>query len=359
MKEKLVKMRNLPEGYVFGMGNPLLDILVDADDYMYERYELQKDNAILAEEKHMEIYEEIQKRKDAKYVAGGATLNTVKMIQWILQKPFVCSYVGCIGSDLPGKYIKNDCRGLDLLTDFQITTKPLKTGKVAILISENLRSMVTYLGAACDLSLAHIEQPHVWSLVEKAQVYYIAGFVINTCYEGMLKVAKHSLENGKLFCFNLSAAFLPQFNTKEVNEMISYSGVVIGNESEAAAFGDAHSLTDKTIHAAARYIADLPFVDGKKRKRLVIVTQGKDPIIYTDSTDPTVHQYVVEQLKDEEMVDTNGAGDSFAAGFIADYIRGKPMITSLQSGVRAAAYIIRRSGFSLGSRESSAFKINL
>ncbi|RTG86089.1 adenosine kinase, partial [Schistosoma bovis] len=146
-------MRNLPEGYVFGMGNPLLDILVDADDYMYERYELQKDNAILAEEKHMEIYEEIQKRKDAKYVAGGATLNTVKMIQWILQKPFVCSYVGCIGSDLPGKYIKNDCRGLDLLTDFQITTKPLKTGKVAILISENLRSMVTYLGAACDLSL--------------------------------------------------------------------------------------------------------------------------------------------------------------------------------------------------------------
>ncbi|RTG80084.1 adenosine kinase [Schistosoma bovis] len=188
--------------------------------------------------------------------------------------------------------------------------------------------MVTYLGAACDLSLAHIEQPHVWSLVEKAQV------------------------------FILHAAFLPQFNTKEVNEMISYSGIVFGNESEAAAFGDAHSLTDKTIHAA-RYIADLPFADGEKRKRLVIITQGKDPIIYTDSTDPTVHQYVVEQLKDEEMVDTNGAGDSFAAGFIADYIRGKPMITSLQSGVRAAAYIIRRSGFSLGSRESSAFKINL
>ncbi|RTG86084.1 adenosine kinase, partial [Schistosoma bovis] len=358
LKVELCEMYDLPEGYVFGMGNPLLDIIVDADDYMYRKYNLKKDNVVLAEEKHMTIYDEIEKKKGLNYIAGGATLNTVKMIQWILQKPFVCSYVGCIGADIQGKYIKNDCSGLDLMTEFQIATEPLMTGKVAVLVSEKLRSMVTYLGAACDLSLAHIEQPHVWSLVEKAQVYYIAGFVINTCYEGMLKVAKHSLENGKLFCFNLSAPFLSQFNTKEVDEMISYSGIVFGNESEAEAYGEVHGLLDGTVHATARYIADLPFADGEKRKRLVIITRGKNPLVYTDSFDSEIHQFMVEQFADDQIVDTNGAGDAFAAGFVADYIRGKPMVTSLHSAVRAATYIICRSGFSLGSRDSYLLKIN-
>ncbi|CAH8452919.1 unnamed protein product [Schistosoma mattheei] len=140
--------------------------------------------------------------------------------------------------------------------------------------------------------------------------------------------------------------------------MISYSGIVFGNESEAEAYGDVHGLLDGTVHATARYIADLPFADGEKRKRLVIITRGKNPLVYTDSFDSEIHQFMVEQFPDDQIIDTNGAGDAFAAGFVADYIRGKPMVTSLHSAVRAATYIICRSGFSLGSRDSYLLKIN-
>ncbi|CAH8451793.1 unnamed protein product [Schistosoma turkestanicum] len=218
--------------------------------------------------------------------------------------------------------------------------------------------MVTYLGAASYLSLDYIESPEIWSLVEKAQAYYIAGFVINTCYEGMHKIATHSLESGKLFCFNLSAPFLPQYNTQQLNEIVSHSNVIFGNEAEAKAYGVANGLQDRTVHGVARFLADLPFADGKQRKRLVIITRGKDPLVYTNSFESDIHQFMVEHVKDHEIVDTNGAGDAFAAGFIADYIRNKPLITSLQSAVRAATYIICRSGFSLGPRENYFLKLN-
>ncbi|KAH8853371.1 Adenosine kinase 2 [Schistosoma japonicum] len=345
-------MHDFPEGYVFGMGNPLLDIIVEAEEEIYEEYDLKKDDAILAEEKHMSIYDKIEKQNGVKYIAGGSTLNTVKMIQWIIGKPFVCSYVGCIGSDLMGKHIMNECRELNITTEFQVTKEPLKTGKVAVLTSNKLRSMVTYLGAACDLSLNHIEQPHVWSLVEKAQVYYIAGYVISSCYDGMLKVAKHSLASEKLFCFNLSAPFLSQFKTDEVDIMLSYSGIVFGNEFEATAYAEAHALSDRTVHGIVRYIANLPFADGKQHKRIVIVTRGNEPVVVTDSFDLSVHQFVVEKLREDQIVDTNGAGDAFAAGFIAEYIQKQSIVKSVHSAVEAATYIICRSGFSLGPRVS-------
>ncbi|CAH8512016.1 unnamed protein product [Heterobilharzia americana] len=109
-------------------------------------YGLETDDAILAEKKHMSIYNEVMKRPDVRYVAGGSGLNTVKMIQWILKNPFSCSFVGCVGEDQMGRRIENECQALGLITEFQVTKKSLETGKVAVLINKKNRSMVTHLG---------------------------------------------------------------------------------------------------------------------------------------------------------------------------------------------------------------------
>jgi adenosine kinase len=83
---------------ILGIGNPLLDISVNCDSAFLERFEVPQAQAILAEEKHMPLYEEIMKM-EPEFIAGGATQNTIRIAQW-LSSPNQTAYMGCIGSDV-------------------------------------------------------------------------------------------------------------------------------------------------------------------------------------------------------------------------------------------------------------------
>ena len=73
------------EGAILGMGNPLLDISAEVPTEILTKYEVSLNNAILAEEKHMPLYEELSSKFPVQYIAGGATLNSIRVAQWMLQ----------------------------------------------------------------------------------------------------------------------------------------------------------------------------------------------------------------------------------------------------------------------------------
>ena len=62
-----------PEGVLLGMGNPLLDISVNAEKDFLDKYGLEANNAILAEDKHVPMYKEMVDNMKVEYIAGGAT----------------------------------------------------------------------------------------------------------------------------------------------------------------------------------------------------------------------------------------------------------------------------------------------
>merc|ERR1719203_1218395 len=72
-------------GKLLGMGNPLLDISADVDQKIMDKYGLQAGNAILAEEKHQPLFGEMVKMPNVQYIAGGATQNTIRVAQWMMQ----------------------------------------------------------------------------------------------------------------------------------------------------------------------------------------------------------------------------------------------------------------------------------
>lgn len=75
------------EGMLLGMGNPLLDLSAVVDEKFLDKYDLKPNDAILAEEKHMKLYEEIVDNFNVEYIAGGATQNALRVAQVIKKVP--------------------------------------------------------------------------------------------------------------------------------------------------------------------------------------------------------------------------------------------------------------------------------
>merc|ERR1719446_872421 len=160
---------------ILGMGNPLLDISAEVTQDTYDKYGLLPGNAILAEEKHMPIYAELAAKPDVKYIAGGATQNSIRVAQWMLQEPGMTAYMGCVGDDeYAGKM--REVMDKDGVKALYMVDKATPTGTCAVCITGNNRSLVANLSAANNFKHSHVQLPENMAVVEKAQVIYSAGF---------------------------------------------------------------------------------------------------------------------------------------------------------------------------------------
>jgi len=138
---------------------------------------------------------------------------------------------------------------------------------------------------------------------------------------------------------NLSAPFLSQFFTEPLLAAIPYVDFMFGNESEAEAFGEKQGFEDKSVKNVALQLAKMDKVNSK-RPRTVVITQGADCTVVA-TPDGTVTEYSVPKLAKEDIVDANGAGDSFVGGFLAGLMKGKSIKECVDAGHYAASVILK------------------
>lgn len=331
---------DVPEGILYGMGNPLLDISAEVPFEYLQKYDLKPNDAILAEPKHLPIYRELVDKYEVEYMAGGSTQNGIRVAQWMLQKRFATSYIGCIGDDDFGKQLvrqaTNDGMNVRYMMD---ENEP--TGTCAALITGKMRSLVANLGAANHYKKEHLLKTENWALVEKAKFVYTAGFFLTVSPEAILSVAKHCAETNKYFTMNLSALFIPVAFKEQLMSVMPYIDILVGNESEAEAFSQAQEYGTKDLPEIAMKIAALPKVN-QSRQRVVLLTQGSGPVLLCQ--DGKVTEFPSLPIKEEEIVDTNGAGDAWIGGFLSQLAVGRSIEECIQGGNYAANVIIKRSG---------------
>jgi len=330
----------LQEGVLLGMGNPLLDISATVKPELLEKYNLKANDAILTEDEA--IFKDLLAEYEVDYIAGGATQNSIRVAQWVMGKPQASTYFGCVGDDDSLKKLLEKSEEAGVKSQYQISEHP--TGRCAVLITGQERSLVTKLDAANHFNVSHLENADNWKLVEKAQVVYSAGFFLTVSVDSMLKVAKHCAAKNKTYCMNLSAPFLSQFFKDQMMSVLPFTDMVFGNETEAAAYAESQSLGITDVKEIAKRIAMLPKENGSK-SRLVVITQGSDPVVVVSEGEVT--EYPVTPLAADQIVDTNGAGDAFVGGFLAQYVQKKPLSVCVSCGVWAATHIIKRSGCTL------------
>jgi len=343
---------------LFGMGNPLLDLSVSLDGIVgtvfLKKYNLEANDAILAGGEHVPMYEEMAGAFDVEYIAGGATQNAVRVAQWLLGKKKSCTYFGCIGNDKFGKVLQSKAEEDGVNAVYQIDTKE-PTGTCAVICTENgkNRSLVAHLASANLFTIDHLNAEPNWKCVTNANFYYIAGFFLTVSPPSIMKVGKHACDNNKTFTMNLSAPFLCEFFSEQMMAALPYVDILFGNESEAAAFSKRHDLGTEDIKEIAEKIAAMPKAN-VDRSRMIVFTQGDLPIIVCQ--DGRISEYSVPALLPSEMVDTNGAGDAFVGGFLANLVRGKPVKDCVELGKRSAKMIIGRSGCTFPSQTPSEIK---
>ncbi|XP_074928884.1 adenosine kinase isoform X4 [Chelonoidis abingdonii] len=284
-KKPKLEQKQLSENVLFGMGNPLLDICAVVDKDFLDKYGLKPNDQILAEDKHKEMFEELVKKFNVEYHAGGSTQNSVKVAQWMIESPYkAATFFGCIGTDKYGVILKKKAEEAHVDAHYyEQSDEP--TGTCAACITGDNRSLVAHLAAAnCYNKEKHLDLEKNWKLVEKAKVYYIA------------EAATFAREQG--------------FETEDIKE--------IAQKTQA-----------------------LPKVN-PNRQRIVVFTQGKEDTIM--ATENEVTAFPVLDSDQSEIVDTNGAGDAFVGGFLSQLVYDRPLTECIRAGHYTASVIIKRSG---------------
>ena len=328
------------EGILYGMGNPLLDISADVPPDYLVKYGLKPNDAVLAEPKHLPIYQDLVDNYQVEYIAGGATQNSIRVAQWMLQQKFATSYIGCVGGDQFGRQLEAQALKDGVKVQYMVHGQD-PTGTCACLITKKVRSLVANLGAANSYQKTHLMQEENWALVERAQWAYIAGFFLTVSTDSILEVAKHCMEKNKYFMMNLSAPFICMAFKEQLMSVMPYIDILFGNESENEALAQALDMGTKDLKEIARKVAALPKANGA-RGRVVIITQGPDPVLLCENG--IVTESPIIPISPEEILDTNGAGDAWVGGFLSQLVRGQSVKECLRGGHYAANVIIKRSG---------------
>lgn len=259
---------------------------------------------------------------------------------WVLKQPNVCTFMGCVGKDKNAEIMREKAAGVGLNTIYQINDQ-ISTGTCAVLITGKDRSLVAHLAAADKFTVDHLDNEKNWSLVSKAQVFYVTGFFFTVCPEAIQRFAQFSLDNNRIFSINLSAPFVSEFFKDRLSVILPYVDVLFGNDDEARTFAK-HVLNIDTTDIAeiAKAISKLPKKNDKKR--IVVITQGEKPVVLVHGDE--LKEYPVPSIPQEKILDTNGAGDSFVGGFLSQYIQGKDLDKCVDCGVWISGLVIQRSG---------------
>jgi len=334
------------EGVLVGMGSPLLDISAVVGQDVFDKYGVTLNNAYLAEKKHVPLYKELVDKYKVSYIAGGASQNTTRVAQWMLQKPMATTFIGAVGKDDFGAQLRK-CAEADGVTPLYTEDDKEPTGTCAVLIKDKERTLIANLAAARTFKLTHLNSEALSSVWKKALFYYVEGYFIDPSPDSVLELAKYSHDAKKTFALNLSAPFVCEFFNEPLLKILPYVDIIFGNESEAAALAKKMNWKDSSPAGVALELSKFQ-KENKSKPRLAIITNGSNAT--STCLDGESAQFPVPPLEKDKILDTNGAGDAFSGGFMAYHILGHSLADSVAAGHYAARTILQVSGTVLSGK---------
>lgn len=292
---------------ILGIGNALVDVLLEIEnDEQIEKFGLLKGGMEMIDaDKKRKIHSEITHLKQ-KIASGGSTSNT---IYGLAKLGAQTGYIGKISHDEAGEFFKNDMIQANISTHFLYSD--IDTGIATTFISSNgERTFATYLGAASTLTPEDIDI----EVMKQYDLVHVEGYLIFN-KELVIDICKKAKQCGLQISMDMASYNLVEVMHDLVEELLThYVDIIFANEEEAKAF------TGKEEHAALEELA--------KYCPIAVVKLGPRGSI------AKVNGQVVEIAPAPgERIDTTGAGDIYAAGFLYGLLHG---LSTEESGALAS-----------------------
>jgi adenosine kinase len=308
---------------VLGIGNAIFDVLVKTDEKFLSDHGMTKGGMSLIDEaRAASIYRDMG---PATEMSGGSAANTIVGIAGFGAR---AAYVGKVKDDQIGRLYAHDIRAAGVAFDTSPASGGPATGCSYILVTDDgERTMNTYLGAAQELTAADIDAEEVAG----AKIVYLEGYLWDpeSAKEAFVKAATIAHGAGRQVALTLSDAFCVDRYRDEFLELMRKGTVdlVFANEAEL------HSLYQTSdFDTALRQL--------RKDTKLGVVTRSENGcIVVSDDGVVAVPAFAIDRL-----VDTTGAGDLFAAGFLVGLVRNAGYENAGRLGALAAAEVIQHIG---------------
>jgi sugar/nucleoside kinase (ribokinase family) len=308
---------------VLGIGNAIVDVIARTEEDFLLKQGMRKGTmALIDEPRAQAIYDAMG---PAIETSGGSAANTIVGLASLGSRS---AFVGRVKDDALGRAFSHDIRAAGVAYTTPPASAGPSTARCYVLVTpDGERTMNTYLGAAQDLHPADIDA----DMVAASAILYLEGYLWDpkNAKDAFLKAAQIAHEAGRTVALTLSDAFcVDRWRADFLHLMRSRTvDLIFANE------GELHSLyqTADFDTAVKALRADI---------RAAVVTRSEQGcvVIGPEGTE------AVQAFPVERVVDTTGAGDLFAAGFLSGLARGADDRTCGRLGALAAAEVIQHLG---------------
>ena len=318
---------------IIGIGNALLDVLLQLDsDTVLTEMGVKKGAMDLIDESRMREIQKAQSGLQRSEAPGGSVCNTMRAMARLGAE---VGYIGKIGSDNTGKIYEEETNKAGV-NPFFVHADGISGCSTVLISPDGERTMATYLGPAATLSDDEIPD----EIFQPYDCLYMEGYLISAekLFLPMLRRAKRL---GLKVALDLSNFNIVNGFKDLLKEVIpEYVDILFSNESEAEAY------TGMTAREAVNVIT--------KDVEISVVTIGKDGVLVGEN-----NRVIHNPALDSNVIDTTGAGDNFAAGFLYGYSLGATLEQSAKIGTLLSANVIETVGAQIEEERWAKIKLKV
>jgi sugar/nucleoside kinase (ribokinase family) len=307
---------------VCAVGNAIVDVLAECDDSFLQRQSIAKGGMTLIDEARADyLYNQIG---PAVEMSGGSAANTVAGVASFGGQP---AFIGKIRNDQLGAIFRHDLTAAGVVfTSTALTAGPATARCIILVTPDAQRSMNTFLGASVELTEADVDP----ALVRDAAVTYLEGYLFDKpqAKAAFRKAALLAHDAGRQLALTLSDTFCVERHRDEFHHLVKHEvDILFANEAEL-----------KSLYQTADF--DQALAAARQDCALVAVTRSEQGAVIATAQDVIA----VPAKPVAKLVDTTGAGDLFAAGFLFGVTHGHALAEAGRLGCVAAAEIISHYG---------------
>ncbi len=323
-------MKSVPSFDVVGIGNAIVDVIASATDEFLARHHLAKGGMRLIDAAEAErLYGAMGPGTE---MSGGSCANTMAGIAALGGR---AAYIGRVREDQLGAVFAHDMRSGGVSFETPAAKDGPPTARCLILVTPDAqRTMNTYLGACVELQPGDVAEEQAAA----GKVLYIEGYLWDqpAAKEACRKAIRAAHEAGREVALTLSDSFCVERWREEFLDLVrGHVDILFANESEITALYQTRDFDTAAAHAQQ----DCAIAALTRSEKGSVVLRGRNN--RQDGSSETHH---IAAMPVGKLVDTTGAGDLYAAGFLAEYCRSGDLERAGRLGSLCAGEIISHVG---------------